>query len=130
MKKILIVDDEPHNRTLLQETLEYFEEDGGKLFFAVDGSEALDILHAEKPGLMFLDIMLPDMDGLDICRRVKTSPGFEKTFIVILTALSQDSDRIMALGVSDMFISKPFKINLIKDVVNRVFGYAEISWQV
>lgn len=130
MKKILIVDDEPHNRILLQEILEDFEENNFQLFYAADGADALYIVQEEKPALMFLDIMLPDMDGLEICRRVKTAPDFKEIFIVILTAQSQDSDRIMADGMSDMYITKPFKKRVIEDAVYKVFGGAQIYEQV
>lgn len=126
MKKILIVDDEPNNRILLQEILEDFKDGSFQLFYAADGAEALNIVQVEKPDLMFLDIMLPDIDGLEICRRIKATPDFEAIFIVILTALSQDSDRIMADGVSDMYITKPFKKAVVEDAVCRVFGCSNI----
>jgi len=124
MKKILIVDDEPHNRILLQEILEDLEDDSLQLFYAADGAEALSVVQAEKPGLVFMDVMLPDMDGLEICGRIKARPGFEDTFIVMLTAQSQSSDITKAYGVSDGYITKPFKTKVIKDVVYRVFGCA------
>lgn len=125
MNKILIVDDEPNNRILLQEILEDFEEDGFQLLYAGDGSEALDIIQSEKPGLVFLDVMLPEMDGFDLCHTVKHKPGLENIFIAILTAKSQNADRGKAMEAkADMYITKPFKTRVIVDVVNSVFGTA------
>ena len=125
MNKILIVDDEPNNRILLQEILEDFEEDGTQLLYASDGVEALDIIQSEKPKLIFLDIMLPEMDGLDVCHTVKCKLGLENIFIAILTAKSQDVDKRKAMDVkADMYITKPFKTRVIVDVVNKVFSTA------
>ncbi len=125
MNKILIVDDEPNNRILLEEILEDFEEDGILLFYAADGAEALDIIQLEKPDLVFLDIMLPEMDGFDICHTVKYKLGLENIFIAILTAKSQDADKKKAMDVkADMYITKPFKTRVIADLVNKVFSTA------
>lgn len=125
MNKILIVDDEPNNRILLQEILEDFEEDGTQLLYAADGAEALDIIQSEKPDLIFLDIMLPEMDGFDVCHTVKYKLGLENIFIAILTAKSQDVDKRKAMDVkADMYITKPFRPRVIVDVVNKAFSTA------
>lgn len=125
MNKILIVDDEPNNQILLQEILEDFEENGIRLLFAADGAEALAIIQSEKPDLVFLDLMLPEMDGFAVCRAIKHQLGLENTFIAILTAKSQDIDRKRAVDVkADMYITKPFKAKVIVDVVNKVFSAA------
>lgn len=123
MNKILIVDDEPHNRILLEEVLEEFEEKGIQLLFAANGTEALDLIKTEKPELVFLDAMLPEMDGFHICEKVKSDPGFENIFIAILTAKSQDADKKRAVEAkADMYITKPFKIKVIIEMVNKVFN--------
>lgn len=123
MNKILIADDEPNNRILLQEILEDFEEAGTQLLYAADGAEALEIIRGEKPDLVFLDMMLPEMDGLEVCRTVKHSPGLEKVFIAVLTAKSQEGDRRKAMEVkADMYITKPFKAKAIIDAVNKALG--------
>lgn len=125
MNKILIVDDEPNNRILLQEILEDFEEDGIRLLYAGDGADALAVIQSEKPDLVFLDVMLPEMDGFDVCHTVKHKLGLEKIFIAILTAKSQDADKKKAADVkADLYIAKPFKKRVIVDVVNKVFGMA------
>lgn len=123
MSKILIVDDEPNNRLLLQEILEDFEEDGTQLLCAADGAEALDIILSEKPDLVFLDIMLPEIDGFDVCHTVKNKLGLKNIFIAILTAKSQDMDKKKAVDAkADIYITKPFKKRVIVDVVSKVFG--------
>ncbi|EHQ89673.1 response regulator [Desulfosporosinus youngiae] len=122
MNKILIVDDELNNRLLLQEMLEDFEEDGTQLLFAADGAEALAIIQSEMPALVFLDIMLPEMDGFEVCHTVKSKLGLQNIFFAMLTAKSQAADRRKALDVkADMYITKPFKPKVIIDVVNKVF---------
>lgn len=125
MNKVLIVDDELHNRLLLQEILEDFGGDGIQLLSAANGSDALAIIRAEKPDLVFLDIMLPDIDRFAICQTVKNELGLDQIFIVILTAKGQEVDKRKAIAVkADLYIAKPFKIKVIVDVVERVFGNA------
>lgn len=124
MNKILIVDDEPNNRLLLQEILEDFEENGVRLLYAGNGDDALEMIRREKPELVFLDIMLPGMDGLDVCRTVKCEPGLENVFIALLTAKSQETDKRKAMAAkADMYITKPFKTGVIADVANKVLNY-------
>lgn len=125
MSKILIVDDEPNNRILLQEILEDFEERGVRLLYAENGAEALDIIRTEteKPDLVFLDVMLPEMDGFDVCRAIKYKPDLEDIFVALLTAKSQDADKKRALEVkADRYITKPFKSKVIVDVVNTALN--------
>jgi CheY-like chemotaxis protein len=123
MNKILIVDDEPNNRILLEEILEDFEEVGTQLLYAANGTEALDLIKSEKPNMVFLDVMLPEVDGFYICDKVKSEPGFENIFIAVLTAKSQDADKKRAVDAkADMYITKPFKAKVIIDAVNKVLG--------
>ena len=69
--KILIVDDEPHLRTLIQQTLEELEDEGVDLFTAGNGEEALETIRQEQPNLVFLDVMMPKKNGFDVCNAVK-----------------------------------------------------------
>ena len=70
--KILIVDDEPHLRTLIQQSLEELEDEGVDLFTASNGEEALEAILEEKPNLVFLDVMMPKKNGFDVCNTVKS----------------------------------------------------------
>ena len=84
--KILIVDDEAHIRMLIEQTLEELEDDGVEFLTAENGEIALDIIQEENPKLVFLDVMMPKMNGMEVCRRVKKELGLHDVFIVLLTA--------------------------------------------
>lgn len=108
MKKILIVDDEENIRKLMHIILEETEDDGTEIFEAVDGEEALEIIEREKPQLIYLDIMLPKIDGYDICHRVKTKYG-DSIYVVLITAKGQEYDKKKGLEKgADMYLTKPF----------------------
>ena len=70
-QKILIVDDEAHIRMLIEQTLEELEDEGVEFFTAENGEDALEIIQEEKPQLVFLDVMMPKMNGMEVCRKVK-----------------------------------------------------------
>ena len=72
-QKILIVDDEAHIRMLIEQTLEELEDDGVKFLIAENGEEALALIIKEKPQLVFLDVMMPKMNGMEVCRRRSAS---------------------------------------------------------
>jgi two-component system, OmpR family, alkaline phosphatase synthesis response regulator PhoP len=69
--KILIVDDEPHLRTLIQQALEELEDEGVELLTATNGEEALETIRTEQPNMVFLDVMMPKKNGFDVCHTVK-----------------------------------------------------------
>ena len=91
-KKILIVDDEPHLRFLLEQTLEDFEDYDVKIESVENGQLALDSIKNEKPDLMFLDVMMPLVNGFDVCTSVKSNPNTSNIYIVLLTAKGQEMD--------------------------------------
>ena len=70
-QKILIVDDEPHIRMLIEQTLEELEDEGVEFLTAENGEIAFEIIQKEKPQLVFLDVMMPKMNGMEVCRKVK-----------------------------------------------------------
>ena len=74
-QKILIVDDEAHIRMLIEQTLEELEDDGVKFLIAENGEEALELITKEKPQLVFLDVMMPKMNGMEVCRQGKKRTG-------------------------------------------------------
>lgn len=113
-KKLLIVDDEAHIRMLLEQTLEELEDDGVEFFTAENGEEALGIIQAEKPQLVFLDVMMPKMNGMEVCRRVKKELLLNDVCIVLLTAKGQELDRLKGQEVgADVYMTKPFDPEVI-----------------
>lgn len=108
-KKILIVDDEPHIRTLIEQTLEELEDDGVSFLSADNGESALEIIKAERPQVVFLDVMMPRMNGMEVCRRVKKDLQLKDVFIILLTAKGQELDRLKGQEVgADVYMTKPF----------------------
>lgn len=113
-KKILIVDDEPHIRMLLEQTLEELEDEGVDFFTAENGEQALEIIQAENPQLVYLDVMMPKMNGMEVCRRVKKELELSNVFIVLLTAKGQELDRLKGQEVgADVYMTKPFDPEVI-----------------
>ena len=121
--KLLIVDDEPHIRMLLEQTLEELEDEDVNFFTAENGEEALEIIQAENPQLVFLDVMMPKMNGMEVCRRVKKEWGLDKVFIVLLTAKGQEMDRQRGQEVgADVYMTKPFDPEAILAKARQVLG--------
>jgi two-component system alkaline phosphatase synthesis response regulator PhoP len=108
-KKILIVDDEPHIRLLLEQTLEELEDEGVELLTADNGEEALDTIKIERPDLVFLDVMMPKMNGFDVCNAVKNEMSLKNVYIIMLTAKGQEFDKLKGQKVgADLYMTKPF----------------------
>jgi two-component system alkaline phosphatase synthesis response regulator PhoP len=121
--KILIVDDEAHIRMLLEQTLEELEEAGVHFFSAQNGEEALEVIQTELPQLVFLDVMMPKMNGMEVCRKVKLELGLSQVFIILLTAKGQELDRRKGQEVgADLYLTKPFDPDLILSKAREVLG--------
>ena len=121
--RILIVDDEAHLRMLIQQTLEELEDDGVELLTATNGEEALETIQAEKPRLVFLDVMMPKLSGFDVCNRVKNTLGMKDVYIVLLTAKGQEFDRQKGLEVgADVYMTKPFDPDALLEKAREVLG--------
>jgi DNA-binding response OmpR family regulator len=122
-KKILIVDDEPHIRALLEQTLEDFEDEGVEIFIAKDGQEGLEIIEEEHPHLVFLDVMMPKMNGFDVCHKVKKELNLQDVYIVMLTAKGQEFDKQKGLeSGTDTYMTKPFDPDAIIEKAEEVLG--------
>ncbi|MEO7801313.1 MAG: response regulator [Ginsengibacter sp.] len=120
-KKLLIVDDEPHIRMLIEQTLEELEDEGVIFLKAENGEEALDIIKNENPDLVFLDVMMPKMNGMEVCRRVKKELAMDNIFIVLLTAKGQELDRLKGQEVgADVYMTKPFDPEVILEKAREV----------
>src|SRR3954471_6308428 len=103
--RVLVVDDVPANVRLLEARLsaEYFD-----VLTATSGTEALAICERAECDLVLLDIMMPDMDGFEVCRQLKKNPSTHHIPVVIVTALDQPSDRLRGLNAgADDFLTKP-----------------------
>jgi two-component system, OmpR family, alkaline phosphatase synthesis response regulator PhoP len=121
--KILIVDDEAHIRMLIEQTLEELEDEGVEFLTAENGEIALEIIQEEKPQLVFLDVMMPKLNGMEVCRRVKKELGMEDVYIVLLTAKGQETDRQKGLDVgADVYMTKPFDPEVLLDKAKEVLG--------
>jgi putative two-component system response regulator len=105
--KILVVDDNPANLTLLQATL---EGQGFRLLAARDGTSALAVAAQTSPDLVLLDIRMPEMDGYEVCRRLKSDPQTSEIPVIFLSALERTQDKVrgLELGAVD-YITKPFQ---------------------
>ncbi|MBK8141010.1 MAG: response regulator [Chitinophagaceae bacterium] len=122
-QKILIVDDEAHIRMLIGQTLEELEDEGVEFLSAENGEIALDIIQKEKPQLVFLDVMMPKMNGMEVCRRVKQELKMENVFIILLTAKGQELDRQKGQEVgADVYMTKPFDPEVLLIKAREVMG--------
>jgi DNA-binding response OmpR family regulator len=122
-QKILIVDDEAHIRMLIEQTLEELEDEGVEFLTAENGEIALDIIQKENPKLVFLDVMMPKMNGMEVCRRVKKELALNNVFIVLLTAKGQELDRQRGQEVgADVYMTKPFDPEIILSKAKEVLG--------
>lgn len=122
-QKILIVDDEAHIRMLIGQTLEELEDEGVNFFTAENGEQALEIIQQEKPQLVFLDVMMPKMNGMEVCRRVKKELNLNDVFIILLTAKGQELDRQKGQEVgADVYMTKPFDPEVILNKAKEVLG--------
>jgi sigma-B regulation protein RsbU (phosphoserine phosphatase) len=107
MEKILLVDDNPINLQVLMETL---QERGSRLLIAKDGKAALDITRKTMPDLILLDIMMPEMDGYDVCQHLKADSATAGIPVIFLSAMDRTEDKVsgLKLGAVD-YITKPFQ---------------------
>jgi two-component system alkaline phosphatase synthesis response regulator PhoP len=122
-QKILIVDDEAHIRMLIEQTLEELEDEGVEFLTAENGEIALDIIQKEKPKQVFLDVMMPKMNGMEVCRRVKKELELNNVFIVLLTAKGQELDRLRGQEVgADVYMTKPFDPEVLLTKAKEVLG--------
>ena len=119
--KILVVDDEPDILEFLRYNL---VKEGYDVSTANNGEEGIKKAEAEKPNLIILDIMMPKMDGVEVCRHLRSKPEFDRTVITFLTAREEDYSQIAALDVGgDDYITKPIRprvfISRVKALLRR-----------
>jgi CheY-like chemotaxis protein len=110
MPKVLVVDDVLDNVELLADAL---EDRGYEVLKALSGIEALNIAGSSKPDVIMLDIMMPGIDGIEVCRRLKSNPKLKSIPVIMVSALGGDSDLKMGLeaGAQD-YIIKPYNVSV------------------
>lgn len=124
-KTILIVDDEPHIRLLLEQTLEQLEQHDIEIATATNGVDALKVIQADRPAVVLLDVMMPVMNGFEVCKAVKADAALRGTFVVMLTAKGQELDRATGVEVgADLYLTKPFDPD---DVLARVAKVLDVE---
>ncbi|MFB2917657.1 response regulator [Aerosakkonema funiforme] len=122
-KKVLIVDDEPNILILMEQVLEQLEDEGVELLTATNGEEALETIQTEKPDLVFLDVMMPKMNGFDVCNTVKKELQMQDVYIIMLTAKGQEFDKQKGNEVgADLYMTKPFRPKTVLEKSIEVLG--------
>jgi DNA-binding response OmpR family regulator len=124
-KKILAADDEPHILRVVKDKL---ANAGFTVVTAVNGEEALQLALQEKPDLILLDVMMPKMNGFEVCRKLRGEPGFAAIPIMLLTARGQEVDRKMGFeaGATE-YITKPFSPRQLLQTVQEKLGVTAAS---
>ena len=118
--RILVADDEPKVLSIVRS---YLQKDGYQVFEATDGKRALEVFRREKPDLMILDIMMPEMDGLDVLREVRRT---SRVPVIMLTARVEESDKLIGLELgADDYVVKPFSPRELTARVKAVLRRAE-----
>lgn len=116
--KILVIDDEEDVLNFITYNL---QKEGYKIETAENGKEGLEKAHIFKPDLILLDVMMPDLDGIEVCRQLRDKEEFDQTMIAFLTARGEDYTQVAALDHGgDDFIVKPIKPNVLKSRLNAL----------
>src|SRR5512140_2253489 len=121
-RTILVVDDEP---TLRETLVDALEADGFRVVSAADGREALTRFRAERPDLVLLDLMLPELSGIEVCRIIRAESGVP---IVMLTAKDSELDKVVGLELgADDYVTKPFSLRELTARIRAIFRRAEAA---
>ena len=119
-RTILVVDDEP---TLRETIVDALEADGFRVVPAADGREALTKFRAERPDLVLLDLMLPELSGIEVCRIIRAESGVP---IVMLTAKDSELDKVVGLELgADDYVTKPFSLRELTARIRALFRRSE-----
>ena len=116
---ILIVDDDQNIRELISVNL---RSTGYCVLTAADGMEAMEMLKGDAPDVVILDIMMPDIDGWELCKWIRDEPRLEDVKILMLTAKGTDRDKLIGREIfkADEYMTKPFDIGLLQQTVSRM----------
>ncbi len=121
-RKVLVVDDDEH---ILRSLAQYLELEEFSVKTASGGAEALALVESERPDLVVLDVMMPEMDGFEVLENLRRKPETEKLPVIMLTARDQHQDVLKGyqMGVSSYMV-KPFNLDELVEVINQVFAEA------
>ena|SRR5258706_7806062 len=117
MSRILVIDDDPENREILRIRL---EQSGHEVKEAPNGEEGLRLSEEFLPHLIFLDVMMPKVDGLQVCREIKSNPKTERIPVIMLTACDQQIDKLRGWeNGADEYLAKPWDPAKLLEVVGK-----------
>lgn len=120
---VLIAEDEAHIRLLIEQTIEDLEDEGVTILTVADGEAALQTVKAERPVLVLLDVMMPKLNGFDVCMRIKSDPELGETKVFLLTAKGQEYDQARGREAgADAYITKPFDPDALLEAVRCAVG--------
>jgi DNA-binding response OmpR family regulator len=123
---ILIADDEPHIRMLIEQSLEDLADEGVEILTVGDGQTALDTIKQRRPALVVLDAMMPRMNGFDVCQSVKRDLAMDDVYVIILTAKGQEYDRQRGEEVgANLYMTKPFDPDELLARARSIVGSAD-----
>ena len=121
--RILIVDDERRTLLLMERALRDLQDEyeDVEILTASNGEEALQMIESDKPDLVYLDIMMPHVNGLDVCKTVKSQQETQDVYVVMLTAMGQEGDKRSATEAgADLYLTKPFDPDKVVDIAREV----------
>ena len=122
---ILIVDDEPMNLDILQTRLAVH---GYEILTATNGEEALAMASTQQPDLILLDIMMPKVDGIDVCRHLKADASLPFMPIIMVTAKADSKDVVAGLEAgADEYLTKPFRADALVDSVRELIALSAVA---
>ncbi|MBI2609383.1 MAG: response regulator [Deltaproteobacteria bacterium] len=116
-KKVLIIDDEQDLIDLLTLRL---ENEGYEVSAALNGTEGLEKIKSEKPDIVLLDVMMPELNGYQVCRKLKQDDNLKDIPVVMLTAKAQESDKFWGMEIgADDYVTKPFEFSQLSEVIKK-----------
>ncbi|HTY08556.1 MAG TPA: response regulator [Candidatus Edwardsbacteria bacterium] len=120
MKKVLIVDDDSSILFLISEVL---SRNNYEPLLAYNGKEAMDLVRVHRPALVVLDIMMPGINGFEVCKKIKGDPELKDTRIILLTAKTKAADIQLGLAAgAESYFTKPFKIAELLAKIKELIG--------
>ena len=121
--KILIIDDESPIRMLLEQTLEDYEDVGVEILSADNGQDGLGLIIKERPKLVFCDVMMPVMNGYEVCEQVKQVHKLHDIYFILLTAKGQEVNKKKGESFgADLYLTKPFDPDLVFEKAGEILG--------